>query len=32
MVRDILDELERAGIAVATDAIRIDGLDRLIRP
>ena len=32
MVRDILDELERAGITVATNALRIDGLDRLVRP
>ncbi|MDT7953924.1 MAG: mechanosensitive ion channel, partial [Acetobacteraceae bacterium] len=32
IVRDILDELERAGITVATDAIRIDGLERLMRP
>ena len=30
MVREIMDGLERAGITVATDAIRIDGLDRLI--
>ncbi len=31
MVRDILDGLEGAGITVATDALRIDGLDRMMR-